>query len=75
MASIRKLGAAVILAAVMAGGLGTTSLEAAGKKKGGDDAQAAICSYLWSVMTYPYVNAFILASAASLYTEYGCSVQ
>jgi hypothetical protein len=74
MVSIKKLGTALILAAVLAGGLGTASLEAAGKKKP-SDPQAAICSYLWSVMTYPYVNYMILAYATSLYTEYGCSAQ
>ena len=73
MASLKKLGAAVVLAAVMAGGV---SLEAAPKKKGGgEDAQTATCTYLWNVMSYPYVNSLILATATSLYTSYGCTAQ
>lgn len=74
MASIKKLGTALILAAVLAGGVGTAGLEAAGKKKP-SDPQAATCSYLWSVMTYPYVNYVILEYATSLYIQYGCTTQ
>lgn len=72
MRSIRKLGIAVVLSAVMAGGLGMTSLEAKGKKSD-VDGQTATCAYLWSVMTYPYVSTTVLVYATSLYNYYGCS--
>jgi hypothetical protein len=74
MAPIKKLGTALVLAAVMAGGVGTTSLEAKGKKSN-TDSQAAICEYLWSVMTYPYVTPTVLLYSTSLYNYYGCSAQ
>lgn len=72
MASIKKLGTALVLAAALAGGFGTAGLEAAGKKTT-TDSTAAICAYLWSVMTYPNVSPTIYAYASSLYTQYGCT--
>jgi hypothetical protein len=73
MSSVNRVGAALVLAAAMAGGLGTTSLEAKGKH--GGDAQAAICEYLTSVITYPYVSAAVLVYATSLYNYYGCGAE
>lgn len=73
MASLKKLGTALILAAVLAGGLGTTSLEARGKKSTTTSGQTATCEYLWSVMTYPYVTPTVLLYSTSLYNYYGCS--
>lgn len=48
-----------------------TTVEAAGKKKGGD-GQAATCAYLLTVINYPYVSPVIKATAISLYISYGC---
>lgn len=75
MKSIKKLGTAVVLAAVLAGGVGTANLEAAKKKSTSSttDALAATCAYLWSVMTYEYVTPTVYLYAASLYNYYGCA--
>ena len=45
--------------------------EALSAKKGGGGTEA-ICTYLYSVITYPYTNSFIKAYALSLYRSYGC---
>jgi hypothetical protein len=74
MRNIRKFGTALVLAAVMAGGF-TTSLEAKGKKKSTTDGLTATCSYLYSVMTYPYTSPTVYLYSASLYNYYGCSAQ
>ena len=71
MASIKKLGTAVVLAGVMSVGLGSTT--AAAKGKTGGSGQAATCSYLYSIITYPYTSPSILVSALSLYNYYGCN--
>lgn len=42
----------------------------AAKKDGG--GTVAICAYLSSVITYPYVNSAVKAYALSLYRSYGC---
>jgi hypothetical protein len=72
MRRINKLGSAVALAAMIAGGMmiGTTRVEAKGKK--GGDTQDAICSYLASVINYPYVSDAIKSSALYLFTAYNC---
>lgn len=77
MASIKKLGTALVLAALIAGGAGTASLEAAGKKKNSTttDGLTATCDYLYSIMSYPYTSPSVYLYAASLYNYYGCSVQ
>jgi hypothetical protein len=75
MASIKKLGTAVVMAAVLAGGAGTASLEAAAKAKKTTStmsAQTATCQYLTSVMTYSYVNPSIMLTSATLYNSYSC---
>ena len=74
MGPIRKLGVAVMMAAVMAGGLGTATLEAK-KKGGGADPQEAVCSYLQSIIEYPYVNEYVKVYSQSLFTLYGCTAQ
>jgi hypothetical protein len=68
---MRKLGSAVALAAMIAGGmmLGSTTVEA--KKKGGDPNEA-ICAYLASVINYPYVSDAIKSYALSLFSAYNC---
>ena len=73
MGSIRKLGVAVAIAGVMAGGLGSATLEA--KKRGGGDPKDAICTYLESVITYPYVSEYVLVYALQLWNYYGCSAE
>ena len=69
MTGIRRVSAAFITAAVLAMGAGTVTIEAAKPGPGGD---AAICSYLKSVMDYPNVSPAIYAWAASLYKKFGC---
>lgn len=69
MRSIKKFLSAAVLAALIAGGLGAATLEAKGKT---GDSQAAICAYLWSVMTYPYVSPVVLAYATAQYASYNC---
>lgn len=73
MRRIKKLGSAVVLAAMIAGAvvIGTARVEAKGKK-GGGDTQDAICSYLASVINYPYVSDAIKSSALYLFTAYNC---
>jgi len=66
---MRRITAAIAMAAMMAAGLGTVTLEAAKPKPGGD---SAICAYLKSVMDYPNVSPSIYAWAASLYQKFGC---
>jgi hypothetical protein len=73
MGPIRKFGVALAIAGVMAGGLGSATLEA--KKKGGGDPKAAICSYLEAIMEYPYTSEYVLAWVISLYNYYGCDAQ
>lgn len=70
MASIKKLGTALVLAGVISVGLGSTNVAAKGKQPSG---QEAICSYLYSIITYPYTSPTILNYALSLYAAYGCA--
>jgi hypothetical protein len=70
MRQLRKFGSALALAAMIAGGmmLGTARVEAkGGKGGGGGSVQAAVCTYLLSVITYPYISPEIQAYAVSLY--------
>lgn len=73
MRSIRRLGAAAVMASLIASGLflGTARIEAAGKKQ--QDSQTAICDYLRLVINYPYVHPYIKLWATSLYNYYGCT--
>ena len=70
MKSMRRMSAAFVLAAVLAVGFGTASLEA--KKPGGGDPNAAICAYLKSVLDYPNLSPYIRAYVAWLYDQYNC---
>lgn len=73
MNGMRRTSAAFVMAAMVAVGLGTATLEA--KKPGGGGGgggQAAICSYLESIITYPNISPTILAFAVSLWNYYGC---
>ncbi len=72
MNSIRRFGAAIVMAAVMAGGLGTAGLEAKGKGGSGNDA---ICEYLQAIYDYPYTSPSILAYVVALANKYGCTLQ
>src|SRR5687767_12772862 len=56
MRGMRRITAAFTVAAMLAAGLGTVTLEAAKPQPGGD---AAICSYLKAVMDYEYVSPVI----------------
>jgi hypothetical protein len=73
MNSMRRLSAALVMAAMVATGLGTATLEA--KKKGGGDPKDAICTYLEAIITYPYVSEWVLLYATSLYNYYGCAAE
>jgi len=44
----------------------------ADKKDGGGSGKDAICTYLYSVITYPYADIVIKLYALSLYRSYGC---
>jgi hypothetical protein len=70
MTKIRRMGGAVVLAGMMAGGLGTATLEAT--KPGGGGGNAAICAYLKKIIAYPNTSPYIRAYALSLWSAYGC---
>jgi hypothetical protein len=70
MTTMKRFGAAVVIAALMGLGFGTTTLEAKGKK----DPQGTVCSYLLAVINYPYVDDAIRNYAISLYVAAGCDV-
>ena len=74
MKHVRRLFASGITAAFIAVALiiGTARLDVA-SKKGGGDAQTAICDYYWSIITYPYVSPTIQAYTLSLYLAQGCT--
>jgi len=70
MGPIRRFGAAVTVAATLAGGLfGSASLEAKGK---GGDAHAAYCAYLEQILSYPYLSPYIREYVLSLWKAAGC---
>jgi hypothetical protein len=73
MRKFRKLGTAMVLAGMIAGAMviGTTRVEAKGRK-GGVDPIYALCTYLQSVINYPYVSPTIQAYAQMLYDYYSC---
>jgi len=71
MGRIRKIGVAMVLAIVMAVGMGTTA-QAANKKPGGGGGQQAICSYLSEIINYKYVTPSILTWALALWDYYNC---
>jgi hypothetical protein len=70
MGRIRKLGAAMVLAVVMAVAMGTTA-QAANKKPGGG-GDTAICAYLEAIITYEYVTPSILKWALALWDRFDC---
>jgi hypothetical protein len=70
MNGMRRTSAAFVMAAMVAVALGTATVEA--KKPGGGGGQAAICSYLENIITYPNISPTILAFAVSLWNYYGC---
>jgi len=67
----RKLGSAMVLAGMIAGGmmLGSTNVEA---KKSRPDPHDAICEYLASVINYSYASQAIKDVAISLFNAYNC---
>jgi hypothetical protein len=73
MSQIRRFGTALLIAAML--GSGAVSLEASkgGGGKKVSDAQAALCSYLNSIITYPYVGEYVLAAALYSWDQAGCS--
>ena len=74
MKGMRRLSAGLVMAAMVAMGLGTATLEAKkGGGGGGGDATDAICYYLDKVISYPYTSPYVLAYAVSLWNYYGCT--
>jgi hypothetical protein len=73
MKRIRKIGTALVVAAMLAGGLtlGSARVEAKGKG-GGGGANEAICAYLAKIINYPYVNPYIRDFALDLFAKYEC---
>jgi hypothetical protein len=71
MRKMQRLGSAMVLAAMISGGviMGSARVEA---KKGGVDPQAAFCAYLASVINYPYTSDAIKSYAMYLFTTYNC---
>ena len=70
MGRIRKFGAAVALAAVIAIGFGTP-LSAASKK--GNTKDGSTCDYLTAIVQYEYTTSTVMLYTLSLYSYYGCS--
>jgi hypothetical protein len=64
-----------MVAAMLATGAATVEAAKGGKGggKGTTDGLAAICSYLNSVITYPYVTASVQDAALYLWDYYGCA--
>lgn len=71
MNKLRRLGAAMVLAGLIAIGFGTARLEAT-KPGGGGGGNAAICAYLKKIIDYPHTSPYVRAYALSLWTAYGC---
>jgi hypothetical protein len=71
MGFVRRLVSAFAVAGILAAGLGTVSVEAKGKP-GSPDGQSAICSYLESVLAYPYLSPWIQKYVLELWARYGC---
>ena len=71
MKPVRKFVVAAALIGLLAAGT-VAPTEAGGKKGDGGDTTAAQCTYLLSVISYPYVSPTIQAWAISLYTTLGC---
>ena len=72
MSALRRFAMGFAIAAVLGIGLQTATLEA--KKPGPQPpSQDAVCAYLWTVITYPNVSAWILEVATQLFTSYGCT--
>jgi len=71
MHRMRRLGSAVVLAAMIAGGvmMGTARVEA---KQRGVDPHDAFCGYLAQVINYPYTSDAIKSYALYLFTAYSC---
>jgi malic enzyme len=74
MNRIRRIGTAAVVAAVMAAFLtfGGATVEAKGGKKGGGDANAAICQYLANILNYEYLSPYIRPYVETLFTNYQC---
>jgi len=73
MQIIRKFSAAAVLAGLIASGMmaGAARVEAKGKGGGGNPTEA-ICTYLASVLNYPYVSSTVAQYALTLFEAYGC---
>lgn len=73
MRHIRKFMGAVIMAAMLAGGmtLGAATVEAK-SKSGGGDARAVKCAYFEKILAYPYLTPSIRDYVYKLWLAYGC---
>ena len=72
MGRIRKIGVAMVLAIVLAVGMGTTAQAANKKPGGGGGGTGAICAYLAEIINYKYVTPTVLAWALALWNHYEC---
>jgi hypothetical protein len=76
MKGIRRLSAGLVIAAMVATGLGTATLEA---KKGGNGGgnsggnTSTVCTYLRAIIDYEYTSPYILTWAWALYNYYDCT--
>ena len=71
---MKRFAVALMVAGML--GSGVATLEASkggGKGGGGKDGAAAICSYLDTVISYPYVTAAVQDAALQLWAAYGCA--
>ena len=68
MSRMRRMGVAMVVAGLIAGGPGT----AEAKKPGGGGSNEAICAYLKNIIDYPHTSPIIREFARDLWTKYGC---
>jgi len=76
MKGLRSFSAAVVVAGLIAAGmtLASAGVEAKGKGGGGGgDTNDAVCTYLASVLNYPYLSPIIEPTVRALFNAYGCN--
>lgn len=71
---MKRFATGLMVAAMLGSGMATLEAAKGGNGKGnGQSGTAAICSYLNSVITYPYVTYDVQQAALSLWASYGCA--
>jgi hypothetical protein len=73
MKRLRRFSSAIVLSAMVSGGMviGSARVEAKGRPQPDPNA---LCAYLYSVITYPNVNPYIQQVAINAYLTLGCDV-